>query len=316
MSYQSKVFNAKIKRFLDTHLGIKVGQKKYYGKPILDIASSGAWLGEKLNSGEVFAAGRIGGTELKAMVAYQKEAKDQKERHDTRVLLGCLSGFYGDVEKMEQFVRLMEESISEMDYIGVWYNQMEDYMVHTYGRKELVLGKLEGLEPWYNAENPWSKYLAGKKVVCVHPFKDSIEKQYAKRERLFPGSEILPAFDLRCVAAVQSLGGDPFQNERQGRTWFDALDDMVEETLQEDFDVALIACGAYGLPMAAKLRKEGKTAIHVGGALQLLFGVRGKRWDDFAPLMPFYNDAWERPIPAESLQSADRSKDVEGGCYW
>ena len=42
-----------------------------------------------------------------------------------------------------------------------------------------------------------------------------------------------------------------------------------------DFDVALIGCGAYGFPLAAKLKTAGKQAIHLGGVLQALFGIKG-----------------------------------------
>ena len=84
--------------------------------------------------------------------------------------------------------------------------------------------------------------------------------------------------------------------------------------MKEEFDVALIACGAYGLPLAARLREAGKQAVHVGGALQLLFGIRGTRWDDFSLLKPFYNEAWRYPLESEHLKTD--SKGVENGCYW
>ena len=48
-----------------------------------------------------------------------------------------------------------------------------------------------------------------------------------------------------------------------------------------DFDVAIIGCGAYGFPLAAKLKQAGKQAIHLAGATQLLFGIKGKRWEEY-----------------------------------
>ena len=55
--------------------------------------------------------------------------------------------------------------------------------------------------------HPWSAALAGKRVLVVHPFKTTIERQYARREQLFPGTDILPQFaDLRIVQAVQGPG--------------------------------------------------------------------------------------------------------------
>lgn len=43
-----------------------------------------------------------------------------------------------------------------------------------------------------------------------------------------------------------------------------------------DYDICLIGCGAYGFPLAAHAKRKGKKAVHLGGALQLLFGIKGK----------------------------------------
>lgn len=41
-------------------------------------------------------------------------------------------------------------------------------------------------------------------------------------------------------------------------------------------------------------------AVHIGGALQLLFGIKGRRWDrEFSSI---YNDAWVRPEENENLE--------------
>ena len=49
----------------------------------------------------------------------------------------------------------------------------------------------------------------------------------------------------------------------------------------------------------------------IGGALQLLFGIKGRRWDrEFSSI---YNDAWVRPEENEKPRNANS---VEGGCYW
>ena len=59
------------------------------------------------------------------------------------------------------------------------------------------------------------------------------------------------------------------------------LHDLPEAILdKQDYDICLIGAGAYGFPLAAHVKRKGKKAIHLGGALQLLFGVKGKRWED------------------------------------
>lgn len=88
---------------------------------------------------------------------------------------------------------------------------------------------------------------------------------------------------------------------------------MYEEAMKIDFDVAILGCGAYGLPLAARLKRAGKQAIHLGGTVQILFGIKGKRWDTDSLTNHLYNEHWVRPLPEETPAAA---KSVESGCYW
>ena len=45
-----------------------------------------------------------------------------------------------------------------------------------------------------------------------------------------------------------------------------------------DYDVVLIGAGAFSLPLVAHAKRRGKVGIHMGGSLQILFGILGKRW--------------------------------------
>lgn len=228
------------------------------------------------------------------------------------------SGFFPPTKnKLSEFCELMLKDTQTLDVLGSWIpneKQIEDRLNNVY-RVHLRL-----LEPFWS-EEPWTKALEGKRVVVVHPFAELIERQYKEhRNELFENPNILPKFELRVVKAVQSLGGeaDGFAD------WFEALDWMKQEIDKEDYDIALIGCGAYGFPLAAHCKRQGKKAVHLGGALQLLFGIRGKRWDD-----PMYgvkewglpvgmysslpNKYWVRPGETERPKNAEQ---VEGACYW
>ena len=144
----------------------------------------------------------------------------------------------------------------------------------------------------------------------IHPFSETIQKQYLKRKYLFDNPQILPEFDLYVLKAVQTIADekdDRFEN------WFEALDWMYEEAMKIDFDVALIGCGAYGMPLAALIKKAGKQAIHMGGVLQILFGIKGKRWNDDPVVSKLYNEYWVNPSKNETPVKA---KNIEEGCYW
>ena len=120
---------------------------------------------------------------------------------------------------------------------------------------------------------------------------------------------MLPEFDLKTVRAVQSIAG----TDCGFASWFDALDAMYEQAMATDFDVALLGCGAYGFPLAARLKMAGKTALHMGGVTQMLFGIKGRRWDDDPAASRLYNRYWIRPDPTEVPPG---SAEVENGCYW
>ena len=70
---------------------------------------------------------------------------------------------------------------------------------------------------------------------------------------------------------------------------------MTEKTYQIDFDIALIGCGSYGFPLASRIKKYGKKSIHLGGATQLMFGIKGKRWDQEQVFVNLYNKFWKYP---------------------
>jgi hypothetical protein len=88
---------------------------------------------------------------------------------------------------------------------------------------------------------------------------------------------------------------------------------MQREMNRRTYDVLIVGAGAWSLPLVVHAKRQGKWAIHLGGATQLLFGIRGGRWDGNAFLQKIYNDAWVRPGPADRPETLKR---IENGCYW
>lgn len=265
-----------------------------------------------IESGNPFMAGRFGANELSAIRTF-----DFKIQSKYKVALKYLcngAGFFpSSITEGMKFKELMIHSIPYADIMGVWLQPFESYYLKKYGSSEIKLTYLLDLEPWSAPENPWTAALQGKKVLVIHPFTDTIQCQYKKRELIFPGTNILPEFELKTLKAVQTIAGE---KDERFETWFDALNWMYEEAKKIDFDVAIIGCGAYGFPLSAKLKETGKQAIHLAGATQLLFGIKGKRWEEndaFAYVQKFFNDSWVYPGDSDKPKKADT---VEGGCYW
>lgn len=263
-------------------------------------------------SGKPFLAGRFGATELFCVRTFDFELKSKYDKALSQMQMW--SGFFpSKIELGNKFKDLMLVSIPEADVMGIWMLPFEDYYLNKYGQERLRTTYLLDFEPWSAPDNPWSAALAGKKVLVIHPFTETIENQYKNRENIFPGTDILPEFELKTLKAVQTVAGE---KDDRFATWFDALDWMYEEALKIDFDVAIIGCGAYGFPLAAKLKQAGKQAIHLAGATQLMFGIKGKRWEEndaFAYVQKYFNDAWVYPSDDDKPKQAQK---VEGGCYW
>lgn len=188
-------------------------------------------------------------------------------------------------------------------------------------KENVIKVHLETLYPFF-VERPWTEALKGKKVLVVHPFEETILKQYELRNKLFQNKDILPEFELYTIKAVQSaVGIKPAYKD-----WFEALEDMENQISKIDFDICIIGCGAYGMPLAAHVKRIGKKAFHIGGGLQLLFGIKGKRWDDPDYLKlhnipefyqesykDLYNSYWTRPLKKDTPKSASK---LDSATYW
>lgn len=261
-----------------------------------------------INSEKPFFAGRYGANEMNATTVFDLKLKSKYDNVKSEMEKGA--GFFsGNDDDYVKFSALMKESTKKLDYIAIWNLPMEEYYLKKYATTDIVMSRLRYFEPWY-ASTPWTSSLKGKKVLVIHPFSETIESQYKKRKLLFQNEEILPEFKLYTLKAVQTIAGT---KDNRFDSWFAALDWMFNEAIKLDFDVALIGCGAYGFPLAAKLKATGKKAIHMGGVLQILFGIKGSRWDNDEMVSKMYNEYWVHPDESEKPKN---SNIVEGGCYW
>jgi len=217
--------------------------------------------------------------------------------------------FPDDHNALDRFSEIYLDCIRSIDVLGVWkFIRKENEIIKKYCPNAKLVDPA-GLEPYYH-QNPWSSSLKGKKILVVSPFAQSIYKNYQlNQSKIFENKNTLPEFTLKTLKAVQSIAG----NSTGFKSWFEAIDYMKNEISKIDFDVAILGCGAYGLPLASYIKDMGKIAIHLGGATQILFGIKGKRWDDNPAISKFYNQYWVRPDASEIPSSADK---VENGCYW
>lgn len=219
------------------------------------------------------------------------------------------SGFFPITEEnVIRFSKLMIDDMQQVDILGSWCKT--EYYVRNYisNAKKYWLGNIE--PPYLTCDDfSWTYALKGKRVLLVHPFADTAASQYnSVRTKLFNNPDFIPEFTLLTVKAVQSLGGND-----QYSSWFEALDYMKSKMDELEYDVAIIGCGAYGMPLAAHAKRTGHVALHLGGATQLLWGITGRRWEEQERCKPLFNEYWVRP---DAKDRPKNYKQVEGACYW
>ena len=279
---------------------------EYRGSEVLSGIEGNALIHTELRKSEPNLVGRIGATEMRVLrcMYFRGGQFDNKTRWNAHTYSGIFPTSNGG---LEDFARKYRDAIAAADILGVWFNRGEGRIIASVNPRCKTVA-LRSLEPYY-WDNSWSQVLAHKRVLVVHPFVESISSQYRQRQKLFLNPNVLPPFELSLVQAVQSLRG----NDTLYRSWGEALNSMKERIANKSFDVALIGAGAYGLPLGAFVKSLGKQAVNLGGALQVLFGIKGARWDGHEIISKLYNDYWTRPLPSETFPDA---KNVEEGCYW
>ena len=289
---------------------------------ILPEVDSSFLVGEKISGSEPVAIGKIGVTELRSLYYHRFNVKKDIRVFNDRIFVNC--GVFPSTEKAtKRFLDELCSALPLMDimpiYTGIYEFtkqhclppvtlQYEESLILKYS-PECKFIKLKGLEPYY-FNNPWTKYLKNKKVLVISPFVDSIKKQYKKRDSIWEDPRILPDFDL--ITLKHQLS--PAINGRSDfKNWNDMVESMKESISKIDFDIALIGTGASSLPLTAHCKFLGKKAIHLGGSLQVLFGIKGSRWEDHIIGKNFYNENWISPSKKETPKLY---KENEDGCYW
>lgn len=215
-------------------------------------------------------------------------------------------------ESLQIFSDSYSKAAGEITVLNAWFWMAGEQELFSNFCPDALLVPSQMSYPFL-LEEPWTFALKGKKVLVIHPFAQLIEEQYKKRAVLFHNKKVLPDFTLEVYKAVQSLGGTT-----EFSSWYSALLYMCEDIAKRDFDVALIGCGAYGMPLGAYIKTVmKKQAIHLGGVLQILFGIKGKRWEGNEQGYNFdtrlYNEHWVRPSYNDKPLNFEK---VEGGCYW
>lgn len=121
-------------------------------------------------------------------------------------------------------------------------------------------------------------------------------------------------FEPRSVDALEIPYGFATVTQRRYPTAIDLFESIQRDLAVRPFDLALIAAGGLAVPLASHVKHLGKLAIDVGGHLQIVFGVIGKRWRDWPDWRErYFNDAW---IDMPERYRPEETEVCDSGAYW
>lgn len=277
-------------------------------------------IASKINAGKPFMAGKIGTGDGETLARYIDIHANEPCLVKLLKLLGgrrgpfwwdnsiragicvCAGVFPCTDESIETFCRIFMEACKDIDAFAS-FNSGE-YRLHKLLCPQAESINLNALAPLCHPHT-WYGALAGKKLLVVHLYERTIRAQYEKNVEYHKGQGPFPRLkELITYRPVNSIGGknDEFPD------WKSALDHMINDISKIDFDVAMLGCGVYGVPLSVHIKKMGKIAIYTGGATQVAFGIKGKRWDSAG----IYNEHWTRPFPEDI---PDNMNTIEDGCF-
>lgn len=277
--------------------------------PLLEYAETHQLISDAITSGKGFSVGRLGGVEGSILLWAQSERNP---------ILRFLYPFSETSQGATNagirprnpavyrfFSKLLREAMTNLDLQGVWRTGCEAVCIEAKANSAFFDVEITGPDGKY--QNHWLCALKGKRVLVVSPFVATVERQVALLNKVWPQMRWMEETDFVI---------EPFPyliDEECPETWWEVYDRIGKVVLRGEYDVALFGCGGLGLPFAHLAKKAGRIGMHLGGHLQLIFGIYGQRHLHHHWFRDQMNEFWVRPEAGEVPNSAKR---VEGGCYW
>lgn len=273
------------------------------------------YIKEVIQQNKPFFIGRIAGCELK--VAYCFQHGNLLDIVDELKELENNAGIYTkDNESLKKYTIKLIESYDHCTIIAEW-EQTGKVFTYTGSAQEFIrkrtlnIPKINALslEPYYFKDN-WMSALKGKKILIIHPFSKTFSNKITNIKNIFPNQSWFEDCKIQFVEPPLTLAGN-----HQNTDWQEHFEIFIKKIeIELDFEIALVAAGGYGMLISDYIFKEmHKSVMYIGGALQLFFGVIGKRWFDNKEILKLVNDDWSRPNKNDKPNNFIK---VEKGCYW
>jgi len=306
-------------------------KKIRYKKGMANLVEEGALeVCATMKGSEPFFIGRNGTIELETIFFWlKKRSSNMNESYlgDIREKIQRHAGIFPSTdESIDAWCKGYIEALGILDGLAAgWYaplKSVEEFILERYTSGSEFRCPLRSLEPYYvPPELRWTQHLARKRVIVISSFADTIKKQIESEKfphiwtgycaGLLNPPEVRWSFVRTGYSPTLSLGQGGWPSEV--KSWQDAASYIVGKVKESGAEVAIIGCGGLGMIIGAELKRLQISSILLGGATQVLFGIKGTRWATHPVISNFWNDAWTWPSNDETPNGA---KLVEGGCYW
>lgn len=275
---------------------------------------------ERMFSNEPYFIARMSGIESGEIGKYHK-TKDF-----SRVLLKDIQQHSGINITNEQsfidYVNYTVKAIESCDRLAIWdggcYQQCQDmYDYLKQNMSNLYTIPAHVLEPYYFMEDEMYRFpdiFRDKKILIVTSHADSVRYQVENHLPLiFEPYSIFPQKEnIQVYKTVQQNG-----ESCDGEEWSVHLYHMCKEIESYNFDVAFIGCGGFSNLLGYHIRSQmNKSAIYVGGPLQIYFGIIGRRWLYNHTIMEkarTHGNDWIQPLTSDYVMGCEK---VDQACYW
>lgn len=277
-----------------------VDKSKFAEQGMISDEEANTFIYNGLINDKPFAVGRTGFGEIGMICCGQNEIyfNSKVHYHWTPSYINVRK--FKKTDNLIGFRNLTIDAMGNMDAMGTYADMfMSDAVLEMVPNiKNIKIFDIGVISAHNNISIKWTQGLSGKKILIVSPFFREIQTQYKKRNLLWKDGRI-PECDIEYDPSlwISELG------------FFKAFEVLSERVLSRDFDIALLSCGSVGVPLASKIKQSGRKAIVMGSAMHILFGLKGKRWDN----SNIYNEYWIRPSDDTKPAYADR---LDGSTYW
>lgn len=269
---------------------------------------------DNLTNGLLFFYIRFGETEFRAIWQHELLKNNLLKNYSTDMLtdLEKLAGFFPvDKENVSRFADFYLNNSTIATNVGVWLGVREKFILKRFF-PTINVNYAEDIEPFFY-DFAWTKALENKRVLVIHSFTNSIKKQFQIINLVHP-NQLIPTFELLLMKPPLTT----VKSARVHKDYFTELSEFIGQMDNLDFDVALVSAGSYGIPICNEIYKRGKSAMYLGGVLQLFFGIKGNRWTKQEKYKAIMNEHWIHPLREDvndEFKLQFNSLEDSGG-YW